>query len=87
MDDSELQVFKLQIAELDLQWDEMEPALRDKLRLSEQARAVFWPYTDVLTLQPMIPMQAASQRQQQPTAETSRLPLRTLTWRTGPSTQ
>ena len=42
MDDSELEIFKLQIAEFDLQWDEMEPALRDKLRLSEQARADFF---------------------------------------------
>ena len=41
MDDSDLEIFKLQIAELALQWDEMEPALRDKLRLSEQARADF----------------------------------------------
>ena len=41
MDDSDLEIFKLQIAEPALQWDEMEPALRDKLRLSEQARADF----------------------------------------------
>ena len=41
MDDSELELFKLQLAELSLQWDEMEPELRDKLRLSEQARADF----------------------------------------------
>ena len=41
MDDSELEIFKLQLAELSLQWDEMEPELREKLRLSEQARADF----------------------------------------------
>ena len=41
MDDSELELFKLKLAEFYIQWDEMEPELRDKLRLSEQARADF----------------------------------------------
>ena len=41
IDDSELELFKLKLAEFYIQWDEMEPELRDKLRLSEQARADF----------------------------------------------
>eukprot|EP00439_Symbiodinium_sp_Y106_P014317 s4848_g2.t1 len=41
MDDAQLNIFKLQLDELDLQWDEMEPALRDTLRLNEKARENF----------------------------------------------
>ena len=70
MDDSELELFKLQLAELSLQWDEMEPELRDKLRLSEQARQIFWPCTGAQILQPMIRSAAASQRRQPPREDT-----------------
>ena len=41
MDDAQLNIFKLQLNELDLQWEEMEPALRDTLRLNEKAREDF----------------------------------------------
>ncbi|CAE6945459.1 unnamed protein product [Symbiodinium sp. CCMP2456] len=53
MDDSDLEIFKLQIIELDLQWDEMEPALRDKLRLSEQARRKRQPTADTTSRRPL----------------------------------